>query len=86
MYKKIYFAQYGGIWAATPEQAVEICKQVLADKGYELETTCVQLKRTYKGKFCKPWPEYYHKVYNCLDWTKEEWQELLDELTNTKRR
>lgn len=83
---KIYFAHYGQMVSMYKRHAIAMVKQILEGNSYDLSkqpsSKVLKYGKTLRRE--KPDIKYANKwitVNHCLDWEREDWQSLLDELT-----
>lgn len=78
MKKRYYFAQYGYMWSATKEQAIAICTDALAGKGWDF-SHLRELKRGYSQRQHRCPADPRNPIY-ALNCTEYDWQWALDRL------
>lgn len=85
---KIYLSHYGEVCSLSKEDAIQVAKDALdpnKPEGYNLEN--YPSTRTLKGvsssrERCGFYQNRkWRHVYHCLDWTHEEWEDFLKELS-----
>lgn len=80
--KRYYFTQYGYVWSLTRPEAIEVLTEG-ANKGECLLGRYRMLRKKINSN-----KGFFHTnglavtTYNCLDFTKEDFLELLTEIKN----
>lgn len=65
--RKIYFEQYGAVWAIKPERAYALAVEAIKGKGWNLDDFGKQLK----GR-----PGIRHETHRALDWNGDDWKQF----------
>ena len=85
---RVYFCHYGHVTSMSKQDAIKLCQDALSGNGYNLDKykSSKGLSRfRYPNKGLDRNSGFYQNnkyiyVNHCLDWSVEEWKELLDTL------
>ena len=78
-YRKVYFTHYGYVWAYPIHKAVALCLDAIMHDKSGLNDKYAIKTRVSEKRNAMPTINKRH-VNKCLDWKKEDWELLLNDL------